>query len=73
MLTIRINGAPAKLYPRARPDGAWDLVCLDPLAGQCRLRSGDVLRLWSTQTGEWLPATEGDLADLAIEEAEKGS
>jgi len=73
MLTIKINGAPAKLCARARTDGAWDLVCLDPLAGQFWLRSGDTLHLWSSQAGEWLPATEGDLAELAIEEVEKGS
>jgi len=39
--------------------------------GEFRLRSEDALRLWSDEAGEWLPASEGDLAELAVGEAER--
>jgi len=68
MLKIKVNGAPASLMARSRPDGGWDLRCLDPLVGEFRLRSGDTLHLWSEEFGYWLRATEGDLAELAVRE-----
>lgn len=71
MLKIKINGAPASLFARLRPDEGWDLVCSDPLVGEFRLRSTDILHRWSEAVGEWFPASEGDLAELAIHEAER--
>lgn len=71
MLRIKINGAPASLFARPRPDGVWDLRCLDPLVGEFLLRDGDTLHLWSEEFGYWLRATEGDLVELAIREAEQ--
>jgi hypothetical protein len=74
MLQIKVDGTPTSLFARLRPDGGWDLVCTDPIVGEFRLRSTDALHIWSEETGEWLPASEGDLAMLAIREAErKGS
>jgi hypothetical protein len=72
MLRIKVNGAETNLIAKLRPDEGWDLRCLDPLVGEFRLRSGDVLHLWSDEAGEWLPASEGDLAVLAVREAERG-
>jgi len=72
MLRIKINGAIASLMARSRPDGGWDVVCSDSLVGEFRLRSGDVLHIWSEEAAEWLPASEMDLAELAVEESEKG-
>jgi hypothetical protein len=71
MLRIEINDAIANFVARPRPDGEWDLRCLDPLVGEFRLRSGDVLRVWSEEFREWLPASATDLAELAVWEAEK--
>ena len=71
MLRIKVNGAETNLIAKPRPDGGWDLRCLDPLVGEFRLRSGDVLHLWSDEAGEWPPASEGDLAELAVREAER--
>ena len=71
MLKIKVNGAPASLFARLRPDGGWDLRCIDPLLGEFRLRSGEPLHIWSEEAGEWLPASEGDLAWLAVREAER--
>jgi hypothetical protein len=69
---IKVNGVPASLIARTRPDEAWDLRCIDPLVGEFRLRSGDTLHLWSEELGEWLPASELDLAEFAVREAERG-
>jgi hypothetical protein len=71
MLRIKVNGAETDLIAKPRPDGGWDLRCLDPLVGEFRLRSEDALRLWSDEAGKWLPASEGDLAELAVREAER--
>jgi hypothetical protein len=71
MLRIKVNGAETDLIAKPRPDGGWDLRCLDPLVGEFRLRSTDTLHLWSDEAGEWLPASEGDLAELAVREAER--
>jgi hypothetical protein len=71
MARIKINGAPASLFARLRPEGGWDLRCLDPLVGEFRLHSGDILHLWSEEVGEWLPASEMDLAELAVREEEE--
>jgi hypothetical protein len=74
MLKIKVNGATTSLFARPRPDGGWDLRCLDPLVGEYLLRDGDTLHLWSEQAREWLPASEMDLSGLAVAEAErKGS
>jgi len=74
MLKIKVNGAIASLFARSRPDGGWDLRCLDPLVGEFLLHDGDTLHLWSEEFGEWLPASEMDLVELAVAEAErKGS
>jgi len=75
MLRIKVNGAIASLIARLRrDDGVWDLRCLDPLVGEFILHDGDTLHIWSEEFGYWLPATEGDLVELAIREAErKGS
>jgi hypothetical protein len=48
------------------------LRCIDPLVGEFRLRSGDALHFWSEQAGEWLPASEMDLIEMAVAELEKG-
>ena len=66
MLRIKVNGAPARHFARLRSDGGWDLRCLDPLVGEFRPRSGDTLHLWSEEFGYWLPASEMDLAELAV-------
>jgi hypothetical protein len=71
MLRIKVNGAPASLFARLRPDEGWDLRCLDPVVGEFRLRFGDVLHLWSEEAREWLPASEMDLVELAVREAER--
>ncbi len=71
MLRINVNGATTNLLARLRPDGGWDLRCIDPLVGEFRLRSGDVLHLWSDKAQQWLPAPEMDLAELAITDAER--
>jgi len=71
MLRIKVNGAETNHIAKPRPDGGWDLRCLDPLVGEFRLRSEDALHLWSDEAGEWLPASEGDLAELAVREAER--
>jgi len=74
MLQIKVNGAPASLFARLRPDEGWDVRCLDPLVGEFCLRSGDVLHIWSEEVREWLPTSEMDLVELAVAEAErKGS
>jgi hypothetical protein len=49
------------------------LRCMDPLVGEFRFRSGDVLHLWSEGAGEWLPASEMALVELAVAEAEESS
>jgi hypothetical protein len=69
MLKIKVNGAPATLFARSRPDGGWDLRCLDPVVGEFCLHTGDVLHLWSEELGEWLPASEMELVELAVREA----
>jgi hypothetical protein len=69
MLKILVNGAPAVLFARLRPDGGWDVRCTDRLVGEFRLCSGDVLHFWSEEAGEWLPAAEWELNELAIREA----
>ena len=71
MLKIRVNGAETNLIAKLRLDGAWDLRCLDPLVGEFRLHSGDVLYLWSEEFEEWLPASEDDLVEPAVWEEEK--
>ena len=71
MLRIKINCAPTSLFARPRPDGGWDLRCIDPVVGEFRIYSGDVLHMWSDETEEWLPASEGDLAERAVREAEQ--
>ena len=72
MLKIKVNGAETNFVAKPRPDGeSWDLRCIDPLVSEFRLRSGDALHFWSEQAGEWLPASEGDLAELAVREAER--
>jgi hypothetical protein len=74
MLQIKVNDAITSLFARLRPDGGWDLRCMDPLVGEFRLRSGDILHFWSEGAREWLPASEMDLTELAVREAErKGS
>lgn len=72
MLRIKVNGAQTKFVAKPRPDGGWDLRCVDPLVGEFRLRPEDDLHLWSEEAGEWLCASEMDLTELAVEEAEKG-
>lgn len=72
MLRIKVNGAPANLVARFRPDdGVWDLRCLDSVVGEFLLHDGDRLHLWSEEFRYWLSATEGDLVELAIREAER--
>jgi hypothetical protein len=71
MLQIKVNDAITSLFARLRPDGGWDLRCMDPLVGEFRLRSGDVLHIWSEEAGEWLPASEMALVELAVAEAER--
>jgi len=63
MLKIKVNGAPASLFARLRPDGGWDLRCFGPLVGEFRLRRGDALHRCSEEIGEWLPASEDMLAE----------
>ena len=73
-MKILVNGAPTSLFARLRPDQGWDVRCLDPLVGEFCLRSGDVLHIWSAEAREWFPASEMDLVELAVAEAErKGS
>ena len=69
MLKIKINGVPTSLFARLRHDAGWDLVCSGPIVGEFRLRSTDALHIWSEGTGKWLPASEGDLGEIAIREA----
>ncbi|MGD0966251.1 MAG: hypothetical protein ABSA57_20430 [Candidatus Acidiferrales bacterium] len=72
-MLITINGAVATFIAKVRPDGdSWDLRCVDPLVGEFRLRPGDALHYWSNRSGEWLPASEMDLIELAVAELEKG-
>ena len=72
MLKIKIDGAETSFVAKPRPDGeSWDLRCVDPLVGEFRLRSGDALHFWSEQAGEWLPASEMDLTEMAVAEWEK--
>jgi hypothetical protein len=71
-LKIKVNGATTSLIARPRRDEAWDLRCIDPVVGEFRLRLGDTLHLWSEELQEWLPASELDLAELAVREAEPG-
>jgi hypothetical protein len=73
MLQIEVNGAETNLIARTRHDGGWDLRCIDSLVGEFRLRSRDALHLWSDEAGEWLPASEMNLAELAVREAEESS
>jgi hypothetical protein len=71
-MQIKVNGAQTHFIAKVRPDGdSWDLRCIDPLVGEFRLRPGDTLHLWSQEFGYWLRATEGDLVELAIREAEQ--
>ena len=68
-----VYGAQTHFIAKLRPDGdSWDLRCVNPLVGEFRLRSGDALHFWSEQAGEWLPASEMDLTELAVAELEKG-
>ena len=71
MLQIKVNGVETSLFARLRPDGGWDVRCGDPFVGEFQLRPGDVLHLWSEEFGYWLRACEGDLAELAVAEAER--
>ena len=71
MLRIEINDAIANFVARPRPDGGWDLRCLDTLVGEFHLRSGDALQVWSEDAGEWFLASGMDLAELAVRETEK--
>jgi hypothetical protein len=71
MLRIKVNGAVTTFIAKLRPDGdSWDLRCIDPLVGEFRLRPGDALHFWSEQFGEWLPASEMDLTEMAVAELE---
>ena len=71
-MQIKVNGAVTIFIAKVRPDGdSWDLRCIDPLVGEFRLRSGDALHFWSEQAGEWLPASEMDLTEMAVAEWEK--
>ncbi len=72
MLKIKVNGAQTNFVAKPRTDGGWDLRCVDALVGEFRLRPEDALHLWSEEAGEWLCASEMDLTELAVEEAEKG-
>ena len=73
MLKIKVNSAETNFIAKLRPEGeSWDLRCIDPLVGEFRLRSGDALHFWSEQAGEWLPASEMDLIEMAVAELEKG-
>jgi hypothetical protein len=63
MLQIKVNGAPARLFPRLRPDGRWDLrwnnVLLFPLPNpavrgghekvRCRERLGGLLKYYERE------------------------
>ena len=71
MLKIQVNGAITSHIARLRPDRGWDLRCVDPSVGESRLHSGDVLHVWSEEAGEWLPASEMELVELAVAEAER--
>jgi hypothetical protein len=72
-MLIKLNGAVTTFIAKVRPDGdSWDLRCVDPLVGEFRLRSGDILYFWSEQFTEWLPASEMDLIEMAVAELEKG-
>jgi hypothetical protein len=71
MLQITVNGAPASLFARLRPDEGWDLVCSDTCVGEFHLRSGDVLQLWWEEAGDWFPTSEMDLVELAVAQAER--
>jgi hypothetical protein len=71
MLRIKVNGAVTTFIAKLRPDGdSWDLRCIDLLVGEFRLRPGDILYFWSEQAGEWLPASEMDLTEMAVAELE---
>jgi hypothetical protein len=67
VLRIKVNGAQTNFVAKPRRDGGWDLRCVD-----FRLRPEDALHLWSEEAGEWLCASEMDLTELAVAEAEKG-
>jgi hypothetical protein len=71
MLKIKVNGAPASLFARLRPDEGWDVCCLDPLVGEFCVRAGDVLHIWSKDSGKWLPASEMELTERAVAETER--
>jgi hypothetical protein len=74
MLRIKVNGAVTTFIAKLRPDlDSWDLRCIDPLVGEFRLRPRDTLHFWSEQFGEWLPASEMDLTEMAVAELEKGN
>jgi len=61
-----------KIPPRTPvPPVRWELWVLDPIVGEFRLRFTDTLHMWSEESREWLPVSEGDLAELAIREAER--
>ena len=69
MLKIKVNGAQTHFVAKLRPDGdSWDLRCIDPLVGEFLLRPGDSLHFWSEEAGEWLPASEMDLTEMAVAE-----
>jgi len=71
MLRIKVNGAVTHFIAKLRPDGdSWELRCVDPLVGEFLLRPEDALHFWSEQAGEWLPASEMDLTELAVAELE---
>jgi hypothetical protein len=68
-----VYGAQTHFIAKVRLDGdSWDLRCIDPLVSEFRLRPGDILYFWSQQFGEWLPASEMDLIEMAVAELEKG-
>jgi hypothetical protein len=70
-MLIKLNGAQTHFIAKLRPDGeSWDSCCTDPLVGEFRLCSGDALHFWSEQAGEWLPASEMDLIEMAVAELE---
>jgi hypothetical protein len=71
MLRIKVNGTPTCLLARPRLDGRYDLRCVDPLVSEFRLCPGDVLYLWLEEAGDSLRASEADLAELAVQEAEE--
>jgi hypothetical protein len=43
VLRIKVNGAQTNFVAKPRPDGGWDLRCVDPLVGEFRLRPEDDL------------------------------